>query len=252
MNFKSFYKLFLENSDDSEYLKLSYEPFKNEEILQKIVKTYAKDKGYVIEAYNGFIYPTGQKVSWIYKKGEINNVGDGSIGFYFSSSKEIAQDYANQTKNRKIPYEGSINKVLLKIQKPLIINKEVVTGNELIKIFQNAGISLPFNITDRWEWWKPNGLNFKTYVWKWINASHLQRGENWNNELRESIQKAGYDSIQHPDNSGVNFSYEGSSISTIVFDPSNIKLANSITYDDSGKVIPLSSRFDSSKDDIRY
>lgn len=38
----------------------------------------------------------------------------------------------------------------------------------------------------------------------------------------------------------------------IIFDERRIKLADSITKDNSGKVIPLSKRFDSSKTDIRY
>jgi len=37
----------------------------------------------------------------------------------------------------------------------------------------------------------------------------------------------------------------------VIFDPSHIKSADPVTYDDQGKVIPLSQRFDSSKDDIR-
>ncbi|MGM9648262.1 MAG: hypothetical protein ACI3YH_09040, partial [Eubacteriales bacterium] len=38
----------------------------------------------------------------------------------------------------------------------------------------------------------------------------------------------------------------------IVFDPTNIKSADPVTYDDSGNVIPLSERFNSKKNDIRY
>ena len=38
----------------------------------------------------------------------------------------------------------------------------------------------------------------------------------------------------------------------VVFDPSQIKSAEPITYDDNGEVIPLSKRFDRSNDDIRY
>lgn len=37
-----------------------------------------------------------------------------------------------------------------------------------------------------------------------------------------------------------------------VTEPSRIKSADPVTYDDSGNIIPLSQRFDSSKDDIRY
>ena len=37
-----------------------------------------------------------------------------------------------------------------------------------------------------------------------------------------------------------------------ITDPTRIKSSDPITYDDTGKIIPLSQRFDSSKDDIRY
>ncbi|MDD2326682.1 MAG: hypothetical protein PHW63_11950, partial [Alphaproteobacteria bacterium] len=37
-----------------------------------------------------------------------------------------------------------------------------------------------------------------------------------------------------------------------VADPANIKSADAVTRDDAGRVIPLSQRFDSTKDDIRY
>jgi hypothetical protein len=38
----------------------------------------------------------------------------------------------------------------------------------------------------------------------------------------------------------------------VVFDPNQIKSADPITYDDVGNIIPLSQRFNSTKDDIRY
>lgn len=44
----------------------------------------------------------------------------------------------------------------------------------------------------------------------------------------------------------------GESISYVVFDSSHIKLADEETRDDQGNTIPLSQRFDSSNDDIRY
>ena len=37
-----------------------------------------------------------------------------------------------------------------------------------------------------------------------------------------------------------------------IYDPSKIKSADPVTYDDDGNIIPLSKRFDKSKDDIRY
>lgn len=57
-----------------------------------------------------------------------------------------------------------------------------------------------------------------------------------------AVQKAGYDGIlQSP-----------SGDEAVVFDPSQIKLSDPVTYDDSGNIIPLSKRFDNNHSDIRY
>jgi hypothetical protein len=45
---------------------------------------------------------------------------------------------------------------------------------------------------------------------------------------------------------------EGGIAEIVVFSNDQIKSADPVTYDDSGNIIPLSQRFDSSKDDIRY
>lgn len=55
-----------------------------------------------------------------------------------------------------------------------------------------------------------------------------------------------YDSVIIDDPSST-----GEPISYVVFKSSQIKSADPVTYDDSGKVIPLSKRFDVTKDDIR-
>ena len=38
----------------------------------------------------------------------------------------------------------------------------------------------------------------------------------------------------------------------IPFDSNQVKLADAVTYDDQGDVIPLSERFDQGNEDIRY
>ena len=45
---------------------------------------------------------------------------------------------------------------------------------------------------------------------------------------------------------------DGSTKMTVVFEPNQIKSAEAITYDDAGEVIPLSSRFNSATNDMRY
>jgi hypothetical protein len=56
----------------------------------------------------------------------------------------------------------------------------------------------------------------------------------------EALQSRGVDSIMNEDGR------------VAIFTPSNVKLADPVIYDDEGNIIPLSKRFDNSKDDIRY
>ena len=64
-------------------------------------------------------------------------------------------------------------------------------------------------------------------------------------KMRKALDELGYDSVVY-DNA-----VEGG-IGIIVTDPSQIKSANPVTYDSKGNPIPLSKRFDSSKDSILY
>lgn len=59
------------------------------------------------------------------------------------------------------------------------------------------------------------------------------------------------DMSEHNDNDSVINRFGGKMIVTM-FDPSHIKSAEPITYDDNGEIIPLSKRFDLEKKDIRY
>jgi len=64
-------------------------------------------------------------------------------------------------------------------------------------------------------------------------------------KMRKALDELGYDSVVY-DNA-----VEGG-IGIIVTDPSQIKSANPVTYDSKGNPIPLSKRFDSSRDSILY
>ena len=66
--------------------------------------------------------------------------------------------------------------------------------------------------------------------------------------LRELLTQKGYDAIIYP-----NY-FEGKTVkdSYLIWDKENVKSADPITYDDSGNVIPLTERFDSGNQDIRW
>jgi hypothetical protein len=66
-------------------------------------------------------------------------------------------------------------------------------------------------------------------------------------KLQDALKKAGFDGYyDREDNES------GWDENIAIFDPNNIKSADPATYDDNGKLIPLSQRFDTSKPDIRF
>ena len=76
-------------------------------------------------------------------------------------------------------------------------------------------------------------------------------------DVAEYAKDNGYDSVIFKnlnDNGGKNSKIPRDTIANVyvVFNPNNVKSADAITYDNNGKVIPLSERFNSNQDDIRY
>jgi len=66
------------------------------------------------------------------------------------------------------------------------------------------------------------------------------------NKMMDAIKAKGYDSIKIVDADSNNIS------EIVLWKPSRIKLIATKTIDDTGNIIPLSSRFNSSNDDFRY
>lgn len=76
-------------------------------------------------------------------------------------------------------------------------------------------------------------------------------------DVAEYAKQAGYDGVifkNLKDNGGRNRNVSLDTVSDvyIAFNPNNVKSADAITYDNNGKVIPLSERFDDNEADIRY
>ena len=66
-------------------------------------------------------------------------------------------------------------------------------------------------------------------------------------EIAEWLKARGIDGIEY-----TNAIEDKNSTSVLVFDSNQVKLADAVTYDDQGDVIPLSERFDKGNEDIRY
>lgn len=85
--------------------------------------------------------------------------------------------------------------------------------------------------------------------------------EKWENDLhpiRRQLKEMINSYVRTADFDGIHLAFDGKmpgypAVETyIVFDPSQVKSARPVTYDDDGNVIPLSERFNPEKDDIRY
>ncbi len=72
---------------------------------------------------------------------------------------------------------------------------------------------------------------------------------NYQDDVLKSAENEGYDMVIFDDPATL---AGGEATSYVVFDPSNIKLADTDTYDSNGNVIPLNKRFNKNITDIRY
>lgn len=70
---------------------------------------------------------------------------------------------------------------------------------------------------------------------------------NYQDDVMRYAENQGYDMVVFDDPSST-----GQAISYVVFNPNQVKLADPITEDDNGNVIPIEKRFNSSSEDIRY
>ena len=65
-------------------------------------------------------------------------------------------------------------------------------------------------------------------------------------EMIDAIQSHGHDAVIIHD------AEDNTTLEILVWNPSSIKSSDTQTFDDSGKIIPLSARFDPSSQDVRY
>lgn len=108
----------------------------------------------------------------------------------------------------------------LNITNPFIIGKVDAPASVIAVKFKSLGIPVDFDY---------RGMK----AFEFANAFGNQR-------FTDVLMEKGFDGVIVED-----FEY-------VVFEQNQMKLADAITYDDNGEVIPLSERFDESKTDIRY
>ncbi len=153
--------------------------------------------------------------------------------FYLSSidsSKELLKIYVGK---------GNYS-LYAKMNNPLVINANKSNWNE---IDVKSVINTPFGDAIKADY----GEDYFDY-----GTQHLST-----REVSNYAKQAGYDSVIFKnlnDKGGRNSKVPRDTIANVyvVFNPNNVKSADTITYDNNGKVIPLSERFDGNEDDIRY
>ena len=184
------------------------------ETAQRMVDKAAKAAGYTIKAYHG----TPIKGITVFDRKKIGSTTDDGIfghGFYFSTSKIVADLYATT--------DGKTMPVFLRIKNPWW-----GLGHKVHEVAEQLGLSEDILTTRRLD--RRNS----------VVAPYVSFARTFTSSLIEN----GYDSVvvQHGKND-----YE-----VAVFDNKMIKAADPVTYDDNGNVIPLSERFNAKEEDIRF
>jgi hypothetical protein len=208
--------------------------------------------------------------------------GDGTdrIGFFFTSSEQLLNERAAQL--RKNIQRGSggtgirILNVYLNLQNPKILTDR----QELNRWIADADVRLnDSNFVDRGESRQPGeDLNFAESVSEFENDPLFGMTFNSTDLLsyntNPAIRKKVHDYLVSPmgrntfyqeaselaEKAGKESTYDGLIIQNdqeagqalVVFNPSQIKSADPVTYDADGNVIPLSQRFDSTKDSMSF
>ena len=191
---------------------------------QRMVDEAAEKAGYTVDAYHG----TGADFN-IFSEENISSRNVWGKGFYFGTSKGIADDYASYRESKGGKYR--IVSAKLKMDNPFIPHKSSLgTAEEILDKW----------FSDMWTNSRKLGIG---YIEGKLENSPLDLlqfiAEHNNMEIRDVLSEYGYDSVK-----------DGGEL--VVFKPEQIKSADTIVYDDDGRIIPISERFNENKKDIRY
>lgn len=184
------------------------------ETLEKLVDESAKAAGYDIKAYHG----TGYDFTVFDKSKQGDNYQDwGRLGkgFYFAPDSRSAKDWAELSR-------GNLNKVM-----PVYLRSE-----NMLDSFEALPDNLKDTIPEDWD-------SLTRRLAEKYAYNYIEYMQEFGYDVQNILAEHGYDGI----NGHVEY---------VVFDPEQVKSADPVTYDDNGKVIPLSERFNQKEDDIRF
>ena len=282
------------------YISIINEDMEYDKELNPEIESYAKSKGYTIEAYHGSREKELTQISKMHT----------SYGLFFSPDPYTSSGYTGNKEGKvyhvllyapddskilditddRARYEfftkhmGSGNVVIVSKEpnyysqydelNDKVIRKTILdslTNNPEIKDFLIKKYNLDDTLesfledleyeveSDLWElidepviWnlFKDDYRKVDQEVNDMINAYGSQDFYlNYQDEFLKTAESLGYDIVMFDDPAT---SAGGEALSYVVFDPHNIKLADTETYDNDGNVIPLNKRFNKNISDIRY
>ena len=211
------------------------------ETAQRMVDEAARKAGYTYRGYHG----TAKEFTVFDKERFGRNWGGDSRlgpGFYFAHDKETASRWTDGTR---------VVDAFLSMKNPLDLRKET-PENIVDAIEKKAEKSLAEYDLLKAEMtsWTMTREEYASNVER-IKNNNLDNVAGFLNDYKYDNEGKMTDGI-HEFLSGLEYDGIISDQEIVVFEPNQIKDASPVTYDDNGNVIPLSERFNTENNDIRY
>jgi hypothetical protein len=206
------------------------------ETAQKMVDEAAKKEGYTVKG----LHATNAEFT-VFDIDKTSGDNFHGKGIYFTNSvRDVENNYENYEgpdpwqKIEGRAYELAYDKYGISYEDTLTSDSEIID-----KLNECYDIAI--------EEFKKSGRRITAYL-RFDNPLILEKG------MQIPYDYSGYDGIidkQVYENIG-HSGMDENTIHYVVFNPSNIKSADPVTYDDNGNIIPLSERFNTKNSDIRY
>ena len=228
------------------------------ETAQKMVDEAAKEAGYKIKAYHG----TNADFTVFDKKRVGKGIDQYGAGFYFASNPDVTEHYGTKRYDTYLKITKPINlitrprgngKTLNDVKLNQTQSYQILKRHPLMYDKENSPLGDFYE-----EYWEAGAKEWmiKDLAKKYNTVGELDGDvilyRDYPNELHEAIRDVvGYDGVQiyFETDSMVD---ERNDYYYVTWFNNQIKSADPIVYDDNGNVVPLSERFNSNNDDIRY
>lgn len=189
------------------------------ETAQRMVDEAAKAAGYTVRAFHG----TDAEPFTVFGNYDSYNFGDAA---YFSPNEQYARIYAESHRTGR--GQPRVLNVALRVENTF----SPETNADHLKLYRKwTKEAKPLQRHSVFQVWGP--------IKEPYGENKVRNLVNWEDQwwLVAKIREAGFDSFTTSESDGETIAYG-------ILNPNQIKLADAITRDDAGNVIPLSKRFD--------